>query len=341
VTPSALRVNAALPSPRLDVAVAPANVITVVVPVLNGMKFLPQTVPTLLAAGRYTGRVEFIYVDNGSTDGSVDYLRGREREGIRLYSRKGDTIARMRNFGARQGTGQYLSFIDGDCSIPERYFEIAVSVLRATGAAATGCEVYLPDQPHWIESAWHDLHYVGRDRDVRYLNSGNFFVSRSVFERVGGFREDLLSGEDPELGERLNAAGERIRACPEVQAIHLGNPKSIPQFYRRNVWHGLGMFGTVSWNRLDRPVAMLGVHLIATLVGLAVLLTSPLSLGWRGSIALSLQLVAPLATVLARGLRTGRLRSGTVGIFLYWLYYWARLQALALVTLGQSERYRK
>jgi hypothetical protein len=86
---------------------------------------------------------------------------------------------------------------------------------------------------------------------------------------------------------------------------------------------------------------MLGVHLISTLVGLAVLLTSPLSLGWRGSIALILQLVAPLATVLARGLRTGRLRSGMVGIFLYWLYYWARLHALALVTLGQSERYRK
>jgi glycosyltransferase involved in cell wall biosynthesis len=159
----------------------------VVVPVLNGMGFLPTTVPTLLAAGRHAGQVEFIYVDNGSTDGSDEYLRGRESEGIRLYDRKGDTIAGMRNFGARQGTGQFLSFIDGDCSIPERYFEFAVSVLRSTGAAATGCEIHVPEQPHWIESAWHDLHYVGRDRDVRYLNSGNFFVSRSAFERVGSF----------------------------------------------------------------------------------------------------------------------------------------------------------
>ena len=247
----------------------------------------------------------------------------------------------MRNFGARQGRGQYLSFIDGDCSIPERYFELAVSVLLSTGAAATGCEIHVPEQPHWIESAWHDLHYVGRTRDVQYLNSGNFFVSRSAFEQVGGFREDMLTGEDAEIGERLVTAGERIRACPEVKAIHFGNPKSIPQFYRRNVWHGLGMFGTVSWNRLDRPTAMLAAHLIATVVGVAALLTFPLSLAWRMFTAFGLQLMAPVATVVYRGHRTGRWRSGAAGILLYWLYYWARLQALALVTLGWSERYRK
>jgi glycosyltransferase involved in cell wall biosynthesis len=305
------------------------------------MKFLPRTVPTLLAAGRHAGGVEFIYVDNGSTDGSYEYLRARESEGIRVYIRKGDTIAGMRNFGARQGRGPYLSFIDADCSIPERYFEAAVSVLRLTGAAATGCEIHVPEQPHWIEATWHDLHYVGRDRDVRYLNSGNFFVSRSAFEGVGGFCENMWTGEDAEIGERLVTAGERIHACPDVKAIHFGNPKSIPQFYRRSVWHGLGMFGTVSWNRVDKPTAMLAVHLIATLVGLAVLPAAPLSLALRMFTALGLQLAAPVATVVYRGHRTGRWRSGAAGILLYWLYYWARLHALALVTLGRSERYRK
>jgi len=340
VTSSAVQVQVDSP-PELADAVPRKADITVVVPVLNGMRFLPRTVPTLLAAGRHSGRVEFIYVDNGSTDGSEDYLRYRASDGIRFFSRKGDTIAGMRNFGARQGRGQYLSFIDGDCSIPERYFELAVSVLRSTGAAATGCEIHVPEHPHWIESAWHDLHYVGRNRDVQYLNSGNFFVARSAFERVGGFREDMLTGEDAEIGERLVAAGERIHACPEVKAIHFGNPKSIPQFYRRNVWHGLGMFGTVSWNRLDRPTAMLAVHLIATAVGLTALVVGPLSLQGKVITALGLQLVAPFATIVYRGHRTRRWGSVASGILLYWLYYWARLHALALVTLGRSDRYRK
>lgn len=335
------RIHTASPLKGPDILASQPRDITVVVPVLNGMRFLPRTVPTLLAAGLRTGGVELIYVDNGSTDGSYDYLRARASEGIRVYSREGQTIAGMRNFGAAQGKGRYLSFIDADCSIPDRYFEAAVSVLRSTGAAATGCEIHVPEQPHWIEATWHDLHYVGRDRDVRYLNSGNFFVSRAAFERVGGFREDMWTGEDAEIGERMLAAGERIYASPRVKAIHFGNPKSIPQFYIRNVWHGLGMFGTVSWSRLDRPTAMVTVHLIATLAGLAALLTDPWPPALKVITALGLQLLAPIATVVYRGYRTGRWRSGAAGVLLYWLYYWARIQALGLIALGRSDRYRK
>jgi GT2 family glycosyltransferase len=341
VTSVAVATRARAGAALSDVPVSRTVDVTVVVPVLNGMRFLPQTVPTLLAAGRYSKRVEFVYVDNGSTDGSREYLRALGVDGLSVYERTGDTIAGMRNFGARKGKGRYLSFIDADCAIPERYFEIAVSVLRSTGAAATGCEIHVPERPHWIESTWHDLHYVGRNREVRYLNSGNFFVSRSVFESVGGFREDMLTGEDAEIGERLVTSGVRIHACPEVKAIHLGNPKSISQFYRRNVWHGLGMFGTVSWHRLDRPTAMLAVHLAATVAGLLALLSAPLSLPAKILTVFALQLLAPVATVAYRAYRTRRRIPPISGTLLYWLYYWARLQALALIMLGLSERYRK
>jgi hypothetical protein len=49
------------------------------------------------------------------------------------------------------------------------------------------------------------------------------------------------------------------------------------------------MFGTVSWDRLDKPTAMLVVHLIATMVGLVVLLTTALSPVWRVGFALGLR----------------------------------------------------
>lgn len=315
--------------------------ITVVVPVLNGMKFLPRTTPTLMAAGRHKGGVEFIYVDNGSTDGSWEYLQAHAAEGLRLCRRKGDTIASMRNFGAQQGRGRYLSFIDVDCSIPERYFDEAVSVLHSSGAAATGCEYFLPDKPHWIEAAWHDLHYVGREREVTYINGGNFFVPRAVFEKVGGFDENMWTGEDAEIGQRLVRSGNRLYACPRVMAVHLGNPQSIRHFYRRNVWHGLGMFGTVSWKGIDRPTAMLAVHIAATFGGIAALMSPALSIPSKLAVALGLQLIAPVSTVLYRTRRTHQWGAGLAGIVLYWFYYWARVQALFILMLGQSERYRK
>lgn len=315
--------------------------ISVVVPVLNGMRFLPITIPTLLAAGRRVGGIELIYVDNGSTDGSREFLQSWESKGLRNFDVQGGTIAGMRNLGARQGSGTYISFIDSDCSVPENYFEEAIDVLRSTGAAATGCEIHVPEHPHWLEAAWHDLHYFGRDRFVPYLNSGNFFVSRDAFQAVGGFREDMVTGEDAEIGQRLVSAGHRIFASPRVKAIHLGNPKSIREFFRRNVWHGLGMFGTVSWRNLDRPTAVLALHLLATALGVVVLFSTPLTIIPRLAIAIGLQFVAPVATVIYRGSRTRQWRSAPVGVPLYWLYFWARAYALAIVTVGLSGRYRK
>jgi glycosyltransferase involved in cell wall biosynthesis len=315
--------------------------VSVVVPVLNGMRFLPITLPSLLAAGRRVGGIELIYVDNGSTDGSREFLQSVESKGLKTHVMEGGTIAGMRNWGARQSRGTYLSFIDSDCSVPENYFEEAIDVLRSTGAAATGCEIHIPEQPHWLEAAWHDLHYFGRDRFVPYLNSGNFFVSRSAFQAVGGFREDMVTGEDAEIGQRLVLAGHRIFASPRVKAIHLGNPKSIREFYRRNVWHGLGMFGTVSRKNLDRPTAMLAIHILATILGIVALFSARVPISARWVIAIGLQLLAPVATVIYRGMKTQQWRSAPIGVPLYWLYYWARAYALAIVAFGLSDRYRK
>jgi glycosyltransferase involved in cell wall biosynthesis len=315
--------------------------VSVVVPVLNGMRFLPITLPSLLAAGRRVGGIELIYVDNGSTDGSREFLQSLESKGLKTHVMEGGTIAGMRNWGARQSRGTYLSFIDSDCSVPENYFEEAIDVLRSTGAAATGCEIHIPEQPHWLEAAWHDLHYFGRDRFVPYLNSGNFFVSRSAFQAVGGFREDMVTGEDAEIGQRLVLAGHRIFASPRVKAIHLGNPKSIREFYRRNVWHGLGMFGTVSRKNLDRPTAMLAIHILATILGIVALFSARVPISARWVIAIGLQLLAPVATVIYRGMKTQQWRSAPIGVPLYWLYYWARAYALAIVAFGLSDRYRK
>lgn len=322
--------------------------ITVVVPVLNAMRFLPRTIPRLLEAARNTQGVDVLCVDNGSTDGSHEYLKSLRSSGVQVQSleRAPDAATRnlsaaARNFGAHRTRGQFLSFLDADCIVAKNYFNEALTVLDSTGAAATGCDVEIPPEPHWIEATWRDLHYVGRDRDVHYLNSGNFFVSRQAFEDVGGFREDLPSGADAEIGQRLTNAGYRIYESPAVGAIHLGNPKSAREFYRRNVWQGTGMLGTVNWHHIDKPTAMMSVHLLATIGGLIVLLASPFSLPVRFVIAVLLQLAVPGITVAYRASQTGRASHVLEGIFLYWLYYWARVQALALLTVGRSHKYVK
>ena len=314
--------------------------ISVVVPVFNSMRFLPHTVPPLLASGRSRKNVEFIFVDNGSSDGSREYLQSLGDD-VHVYHRPGLSISALRNHGAQAARGEYLSFIDSDCRVGAAYFVAAIADLEESGASATGHEYDIPEPAGWIESAWHHLHYRTHACDVQYLNGGNFFVQRRVFERIGGFREDLWTGEDAELGQRWNAAGERIHGHPAVRAVHLGNPKSLRQFYRRQVWHGVGMLGTAGKASLDKPTVMMALHLVASGAGLWLLVLAPLPLLSRTVAAIALQLIVPAMTVAFRLARQRRVAVVLPGLLLYWLYYWARVQAMSLIVSGRARHYRK
>jgi len=313
--------------------------VTVVTPLRNARHFLPVTVPTVLEAARTSGNVELIYVDNGSTDGSGDYLASIP--GIKVLRLDNESIAAARNYGARHARGEYIAFLDADCSIQPGYFNDALDVMRTSAAGATGFEVQLPPAPHWVEETWHNLHAVGSDREVTWINSANFVISRAVFEKIGGFREDLLTGEDTEIGQRLMRAGYRLWAASRLTVTHLGNPKSIRAFHRQKLWHGLGMFGTVSRHSLDKPTAMMIVHLLMTITGVVVLVAGPVNFLWRVAIAIALQLVVPFATVAYRVSRAGRDMDVPRAVLLYWIYYWARLEALFLVLVGRDRNFVK
>lgn len=334
-----------LDAPGVAATVAGVNdrptVVTVVIPFLNSLQHLRRTAPGVVeAAGQLPG-VEVIYVDNGSSDGSTEFLQTIAAAHVRVLQRPKATIAAMRNWGAAQGSGPYISFLDADCGVNPDYFHIAVATMEESRADATGCEYALPDDPHWVEKALYDLHYMGRDRDVVYINAGNFFIRRSAFESVSGFREDLRTDEDSDIGRRLTEAGFRIREAPVVHAVHYGNPKSLVQHYRRTVWHSLGMFDSTGGFRLDKPTTMLLVHLLATVAGIAILLGGPWGFPARIAAAVGLQAVAPAITVAFRIRQTGRIPSPLPALLVYWVYYWARAEALFRILSGRGVGYRK
>jgi hypothetical protein len=101
------------------------------------------------------------------------------------------------------------------------------------------------------------------------------------------------------------------------------------------------MLGTVTRRKLDKPVAMMTMHFLATVAGVLLLFDDGISLPVRLLLALGLQLVVPAATVAHRIRQTRRVGSPAAALVLYWLYYWARLQAFVLVAFGRADEYRK
>jgi hypothetical protein len=227
--------------------------------------------------------------------------------------------------------------VDADCVVCTDYYSLAVTTLHSSGADAVGYSYALPRSPDWIERAWDGMHQPPAAGPAQWLYAGNFIIRHDAFDRVGGFDEVLPTGEDPNLGRRLRQAGYSLYSDPSLVSVHLGNPKTLGSFFRQQWWHGLGGLETpVGWR--NRPLTMTLLHFLMTataLLGIATgLLQSPLPIA--AGVTLS-QTAIPLVTVLFRLRQTGRWGNPVPGTILYWLYYWARLVALATVTLGMPK----
>jgi GT2 family glycosyltransferase len=92
-----------------------------------------------------------------------------------------------------------------------------------------------------VERTWHELRASREIEHVAVLPSGNLILTRSAFEAVGGFDEGFATGEDTDLCLRLKKAGYRLVACSAIKVVHLNEPKTLGDLYRKQLWHGRGM----------------------------------------------------------------------------------------------------
>ena len=311
---------------------------SVIVPVFNSQRHLKESLDSVMAAVKSYGNAELIALDNGSTDDSYQILQ-REYGQAQICSVPGWTIAALRNRGAELASGEYLSFIDSDCVISTNYFDEALRLFQSVDADATGSMCVLPDTANWIERSWHALHVRRKDGYVNYLNSGNLVVKRSAFDQVGGFNASLVTGEDAELAERLRSADFKIYECQNVRAIHLGIPRSIGQFVRRQAWYGQGMLGDL---RLWKPLTTSLLYLVLIILGLLSFYIMPGPLILRFVVFLLLLNTIPALAVGYRLRRLGHIISPLPSLFLYHCFYVGRLRGLARVLVGNVARtYRK
>jgi len=309
----------------------PGPAISVVIPVFNKREFVAASLESVARAAARAGDVEIVIIDHCSTDGSYELAcQYRDRAVVERIS--GGTISAVRNYGARLARGGLLVFIDSDCVVGDDYFQTLRSLVATTDAEALGCEYDIPPRPHWSERVWYDLHVVREDGYRHFINAGNFAVQRAAFDAISGFDERLVTGEDTDLCARLREAGYRIFESQRLHVVHLGNPKSSGAFFRKQVWHGLGGFSRVMLRRPNKATTMVMAHLVALSAAVAIAIGAA-GLPWQGRAVLSLGLVlaVPTITVAYRYVETRRVVNPPAALWLYMLFYLARVKALITV----------
>jgi GT2 family glycosyltransferase len=300
----------------------------IVVPMKNAVTFLPKCLPGVLAAAE-AGGGEVVLVDNGSSDGTLEWLTQHIDGRARILEAPGVSISALRNLGAGATSAPVLVFIDADCEVAHDHLARVDAALDATNADAVGSPYVLPVAAHWVEDVWTRLHEAAGDGQALYLPGGNLAVRRQAFMAVGGFDESLATGEDAEFCQRLRRAGFRIHRTAQVRAVHHGNPKSLGAFYRKQRWHALGMFGTTTWAEIDKPVVATIAHGTCLAAAMALLAWPAIPVTTRVGLALLAVNAIPAAAVIYRlGSRAAGRPPWLWAFVLYHLYFAARLSAL-------------
>jgi GT2 family glycosyltransferase len=283
-------------------AAAPATIAVVVIGRNEGERLRR----CLKSAVREAPRL--LYVDSGSTDGSVALAQSLGVETLELDPAKPFSAARARNEGAawlRSALPQlrYLQFVDGDCELAGGWLATAADFLdlHTDVAVVSGClREKSPESS--VFNMLSQFEWDLPSGEVR--NCGGIAMMRaSAFEQVRGFRTDLIAGEEPELCLRLLRSGWRIWRLPQDMALHDSAMSRFTQWWKRELRaghafaEGVALHGgsperhyvrelrsTVLWGLLI-PLATLALVLCFCAWGLLALLVYPLQvvrLGLRG-----------------------------------------------------------
>ncbi|MEO5892327.1 MAG: TIGR04283 family arsenosugar biosynthesis glycosyltransferase [Ferruginibacter sp.] len=173
--------------------------ISIIIPTYNEAEQIAQTISKINAA-RGIHDAEIIVVDGGSTDDTISLAKNCGA--ITMRSERKGRSAQM-NIGASIAKYDMLYFLHAD-SIPPNDF-ISQILVACNKGVQSGCFRLAFDDDHWFlkANAWFTRFNVNAVR----FGDQSLFITRAVFKKSGGYREDLVMMEDQEIIHRLKQHG--------------------------------------------------------------------------------------------------------------------------------------
>ncbi len=219
----------------------------------NGLDILPDTIRSIIASLHPVR--EIIVADNGSTDGSLEWLQGGRGEFRLLALGRNSGSAGARNILIAAARSEYVMLLDNDVSLePETIGRLLKTMQQVPDAGLCHPETMDSSDPDAYHYNGGYIHYLGaliaRDRPapgaVRpshesfdVVAGGAILVRRAHALEIGCFDDDyFFNWEDGDFAARMTLSGHLCLNVPDALAHHRGKLRGTSKvFYQvRNRW---------------------------------------------------------------------------------------------------------
>lgn len=172
--------------------------ISIIIPVYNEVARIGVLIDYLKQNASTENIADLIVVDGGSTDGSQNSIAKLENTAL-IPSKKGR--AKQMNCGAKQATGNILYFLHADSFPPKHFDQYIIKAVENNNSA--GCFIMRFNSKHW----WLKLAGFLTQLPFKSCRGGDqsLFVTKSLFNTIGGFDESYTIYEDNDFISKLYA----------------------------------------------------------------------------------------------------------------------------------------
>ena len=210
--------------------------VSIVVLNWNGRSLLEGSLGSLEKLDYPADRLELIVVDNGSSDGSVEYVEA-SHPGWKVARQESNLgFAEGNNRGAAAATGEWIGFVNNDMRVEPGWLSALLAGLDACPGAACLASRILGWDGATVDFVGGGVNYQGHGYQTDFGRSvgpggsgrrllfgcgGAMLVRRAVYEELGGFDPAFFAYfEDIDLGWRMNLLGHDVWYTPGATAYH-------------------------------------------------------------------------------------------------------------------------
>jgi len=227
--------------------------LSIIIPTKNRELTLGELLESLRDAANIGAiRPEVIVANNGSDDGTDDFTANVAKDfpiTLRVLGvvRPGKSAAI--NDAVKAANGDVFAFLDDDVVVDKNWLTAVDDFFRTgtfeAGQGAIRLQAPAQNDPDLVKlvERYRTIPRLEHPRDVRSvhsLNGANFFVSRTAFDRAGGFDERLGPGasgtsEDVDFARRLTRAGIAIGYAPQAMVYHGVDRRRLTEEYFKQI----------------------------------------------------------------------------------------------------------